>query len=160
MRKKKHQHLDRLELVLMTYFKMPFSPGYYKRSSGSYYAEKHRYFSYEEELNDTQIQNIIREEMKKTFPMSMFKQAPSIKNELIATYFFKHIQLGYEEDALMALIVPDEERSQYWEVWGVLDDGSILDPLQTEPYLSNFVGNEYDTTNVPSFNTDTQEVTY
>ncbi len=160
MSKKKHQQLNRLELVLTTYFRMPFGSGYYKYSGGTYYAEKHRYFCYEEELNDTQIQNIIRVEVQKTFPISMFKQAPSIKSKLIATYFFKHIELGYEEDVLMALMVLDEKRSLYWEVWGVLDDGSILDPLQTEPYLSNFVGNEYDTTNVPSFNTDTQEVTY
>ncbi len=161
MGRKKHQPLGRLELLLRGYYQESwFSPKV--ESYGAYNVEEHRFLSYENELSDEQIHHIIRTEVKRSFPSITHRigHIPNIGSKLIAVYYFMHVPVQHEEDALIALMAPEERRGDYWDRWGVLDNGSILNPQQTEPFLSSFSGNEYNTITVPSYNIDTQEVTY
>jgi len=157
MRKVKYQPLNRLELVLMAYFKTPWLFLTHDRpQQEAYYAEEHRYFSYEVELTKLEIQHIIRREVQQNFPALVTPHYSSVHNKLIATYFFKHIEVDHEEDVILALMLAEEEKAGYWDIWGVLDDGSILDPLQTEPYLSRFSGNKYNEIEIPVYRKDTK----
>ena len=158
MAKKKHLQLNRLELVLNAYFKAPW---FYLAHDGlqqkAYYVKDHHYFSYAEELTKPEIEHTIRIAVQRRFPALVTPPHSSVYSELIATYFFKHIELGHEEDAIWALIIAEEEKAEYWNIWGVLDDGSILDPSQTQPYLSSFAGNKYNEIEVSIYKPETQE---
>ena len=157
-KKKKHLQLNRLELVLDAYFKAPwFCHTHDELQRKAYYAEDHRYFSYEEELTKPEIEHTIRRAVRHRFPALVTPPYSSVHSELIATYFFKHIEVGHEEDAIWALIIVEEEKAEYWDIWGVLDDGSILDPSQTKPYLNSFAGNKYNEIEVPIYRPETQE---
>ena len=143
---------NRLELVLMGMNKLPYIL-IKETDTSTYCMKQYHYLTYEEGLTTQDIHNIIRLDMKES---PLIK--PSVLSELVAAYYFKHIDIGHEEEAIIPLTVEEESKRLHWDIWGVLDDGSILNPNQTEPYLSKFRGNTYNEYVPRVYNLETESI--
>ncbi len=152
MKKMAKLEYNRLELVLMAMNKLPYI--LLKETDNSTYCMKeYHYLTYEKELTTQEIHNIIRFDMRES---PLIK--PSIHNKLVAAYYFKHIDVGHEEEAIIPLTVAEESKGLHWDIWGVLDDGSILNTDQAKLYLNKFQGNKYNEYIPQVYNLDTESI--
>jgi hypothetical protein len=152
--KEEHNGLD---LLLMGFNKTPYI--YMKENeSNAYRVKEKHYLSYEKELTVEEIQHIIRLDIRDMINNIIPPARPSAFTELIATYFFKHIDIGDEAEAIFVLLAIEENRDIDCDIWGVLDDGSILNPNLTQPYLYNFSGNKYNESTIQRYNLDTEQI--
>ncbi len=153
MRKKsQHRPLGRLDLILTGIFGYPV----HIKQDSAFNAGKNQYGSYIDKLSDEDIKNVIRSASRNYD----FDAKTNVKNELVVICYFTHIEEFHEEELFFALNASEKDKHLFWDIWGVLDDGSILNPSQTEPYLSSFPGNIYNEIQVPHFDRETQVITY
>lgn len=122
---------NRLELLLMGYHKTEYIELDYYAVYGAYRGVGLRFLSYEKNLRDNQKYAIIQDNLKS----HSYNWNDYVFSNIINIYSFSHIRKNNEHIALQALTAVEEIAHLYWERWGVLEDGTILQPKETEKII-------------------------
>ncbi|QSZ42843.1 hypothetical protein GJV85_12230 [Sulfurimonas aquatica] len=136
--------LDRVELTLSGYSRNPFYiPS--KERYGVYHLGENRFVTCDNSLSKEEICNIIRSEMKQNSPeqfAQLKNSVPNVRSNLVDVYFFINVDFGREHYLVESLEATEAQRISYWTAWGVLDDGTILNPEHTKVLYSEYLASK------------------
>ncbi len=123
----KENHFNKLELVLAAKEDSVFhmSSGYYE-DAGFYVAGEARYFTYGNHKSNKEKRNLIQSDISVYFKERVLAS--------LTVYSFSHIRKNYEHMAIKAMIFNNDDD---WERWGVLKDGTILNPTETKEKIAS-----------------------
>jgi hypothetical protein len=139
------EEINRMGLLLSN--NENYSYGIWKDMDNVYHFEENRFAVYNRDLSNEDIHHIIRAETNENFP-ELFAElkgsVPNIKSKLVITFDFIKIRYAQEQNLMISLRDSREERIEFWDVWGVLDDGTILNPEHTEPLFREYIDRKRD----------------
>lgn len=128
----KENYLNTLEMVLAAKDGIyPLSSGCYG-SNGFYDAGGASYFTYGKHKSDKEKRNLIESEISINFKERVLAS--------LTVFSFRHIRKNYEHIAIRAMLFNDDYD---WERWGVLKDGTILNPIETKDKIASGIDMSY-----------------